>query len=126
MTTLRDAGSVLFIRRMRLSNQERVDQPMSETEALAIAGDSRVTFDFRVLSLHRLMDIARPLTGECRDKLWGKIGATIQRDFDEETIPFQVMKRFKEQVPFAGMRDWAYHSLRRRAVAVQQQDRIAA
>lgn len=131
MTTrniLCNGGSVLFLRRTRLSNQERMDTPMTEVEALAIAHDNRVSIDFRILALHRLMDIAHPLRGEQSDKLWGQIGATMQNDFEVASIPFAVMKHFKERVPFKGMQCWAHHELRSRAFtsAAQKQQRIAA
>ncbi len=78
--------------------------------------------DFRILAVHRLLDIVKTLNGADADRLWGKIGGILQTDFTVEQIPLMVLKRFIN-VPFTGMQGWARHHFcwRRKARMEAQQ-----
>ncbi len=105
-STLHAKGAAVLLHRQRFTNQERLDTPVTDMQAIAIACDSNVPLDFRILAIHRLMDIASDLASD-GNVLWGKIGATLQDEFHIGDIPLFVLVRFHKSVPFQGMRGWA-------------------
>ena len=109
--TLCASGAVLFARRMRLTNQERADMPMTQVEAIAIARDAKVGIDFRLLAIHRLMDIAASYS-ESTD-LWSEIRSALFFSFLPEEIPTGIFLRFHNLVPVDWMKDWADYRLGR-------------
>lgn len=105
-STLNETGFDLHVRRMRLTNQERAEMLLNETEALAIARDCRVPVDHRILSLHRLLEIAFTKAiadGEC---LLVEIGACMQETFEKGILPTRLLRMVANSTQSMELREW--------------------
>jgi len=108
--------------RTTLTNQERVDQPMTIEEAKLIAAWSNDrTYIF--FAVYRLMDEAQNLGGDTDvgRKLWSEVGVLMQDVIAPEHLGYHTLLRFSQQAPFREMNAWA-----RRQAAKRDPKRVKA
>jgi|GEM_PF-4190257 len=56
--TLKASAAALYLVRSRMSNQERIDNPLTEEQAMCLFLEETVPLDTRRLCAHKLLDIA--------------------------------------------------------------------
>lgn len=112
MTTLTCPIAALMVARGRLSNQERVDQPLTQEEATRFVLESNSSSHV-FAGLNRLMDIAfdlYPTDRVAAQALWVKIGEHMQT-IDGALLGFNTLKRYALAKVRKDLTEWAWREV---------------
>lgn len=118
MTTLTCPIAALMVARGRLTNQERIDQPLTQHEATRFVLESNCPIHV-FAGLNRLMDIAFNLCATDRvagQALWIEIGEHLQtvEAIDPALLGYGTLKRYALARVRKDLTDWAWGEVRKR------------
>jgi hypothetical protein len=118
MSTLNCSIAALMLARGHMTNQQRVDTPLTRTEATRFVLESRsVAHVF--FGLNRLMDIAFDLwvtDTVAAKELWKEVGRHMQavEAIDPNLLGFKTLRRYVRANVDRTLTDWAGQEMRRR------------
>lgn len=115
MTTLTCPIAALMVARGRMTNQERIDQPLTQEEAARFVLESNSSAHV-FAGLNRLMDIAfdlYPTDRVAAQALWVKIGEHMQ-EIDGALLGFNTLKRYALARVRKDLTEWAWRETDKR------------